>query len=143
VADEDVTEDVRQLLRDHVEVYEELETLLLLHGRRDRIWDVDAVADALKIPTANAAAALERLRGCGLAEHVAVEGVEAGGRRTGFRLSARRPGLADTVARLAACYEDQRHVIIRLMNANAIERIRTSAMRAFADSFVVGKKKDG
>ena len=48
----------------------------------------------------------------------------------------------ETLARLVEVYEEQPIEIIKLMSANAIERVRTAALRAFADAFVLHKGKD-
>ena len=46
------------------------------------------------------------------------------------------------VASLECAYRDEPIQIMQLMSANAIERLRNSALRAFADAFVVRKDKD-
>ena len=49
-----------------------------------------------------------------------------------------------TIERLARAYKDQPMPVIKLMSANAIERVRTAALRTFADAFLIRKdKKDG
>jgi hypothetical protein len=47
------------------------------------------------------------------------------------------------VDRLAIVYGEHRLEVMRLLSAHALERIRNSAARAFADAFVIGRKKDG
>ena len=54
--------------------------------------------------------------------------------------------LDEAIGNLAESYDENRLEVINLMNTNAIERVRTSAMRAFANSFLLGgggKKNDG
>jgi len=52
------------------------------------------------------------------------------------------PPRGETLARLVEVYEEQPIEIIKLMSTNAIERVRTAALRAFADAFVLHKGKD-
>jgi hypothetical protein len=61
-----------------------------------------------------------------------------------FMYSPSDVGLDGAVTDLAQAYNENRLEVIKLMSANVIERVRTSAMRAFADAFLLGgKKKDG
>ena len=50
------------------------------------------------------------------------------------------PDLAHAVEVLARVYETDRAALMNVMNASAIERLRTKAMRAFADAFIIRKK---
>lgn len=45
------------------------------------------------------------------------------------------------MSRLASVYTSRPIDIMRLMSANAIERVRTAALRTFAEAFVI--RKDG
>ena len=45
------------------------------------------------------------------------------------------------IGSLERLYRDEPIQIMQLMSANAIERLRTSTIRAFADAFVVRKDK--
>jgi DNA-binding transcriptional ArsR family regulator len=135
-----IPEDVTNLLRGYIESFEQLEIMLLLHRTRAESSTTDAVASALNLSPDAAATALEKLSRVGLAELL----IDGGTRR--YRC---RQGVADleaTLHKLAEVYEENRLDVIKLMNKNAIERVRTSAMRAFSDAFFVGgggKKKDG
>jgi len=137
-----IPEDVKGLLRDYIESFEQLEILLLLHRRRDDTWTPDSVASALSMnmDPDDAEAALQDLCRRSLVD-VRVDGAEQCYR---YRQSA--PGLEATIHALSEGYEEHRLEVIKLMNKNAIERVRTSAIRTFADAFFVGgggKKKDG
>jgi hypothetical protein len=55
---------------------------------------------------------------------------------------SRAAGLEMTIARLATVYAARPIEIIRLMTSNAIERVRTAALRTFVDAFVLRKDKD-
>lgn len=133
-----IPDDVQTLLRDCIESFEQLEILLLLLKRPGETWAPDAVATAIKLSLSEdaAAEALAHLRRWNL-----IEG-EARGR---YRYNPANR-LDATIRALATVYEDERLEVMRLMNQNAIERVRTSALRAFSDAFFVGgggKKKDG
>lgn len=137
-----ISEDVKALLRDHIESFEQLEILLLLHRRPGDTWTPDSVARELSMnmDPDDAEAALDDLYRRSLA-YVRGDGAE---RLYQYRQGA--PNLEATIHALSEGYEEHRLEVIKLMNKNAIERVRTSAMRTFADAFFVGgggKKKDG
>jgi hypothetical protein len=134
-----ISENAKALLRDHIESFEQLEILLLLHRKRSDILDPDAVAMELKLDSDTVTEALVHLCRARLAVRV-----EDAGRR--FRYGPDRPGMDDAVGNIAGSYDENRLEVINLMNTNAIDRVRTSAMRAFANSFLLGgggKKNDG
>ena len=47
-----------------------------------------------------------------------------------------------TIEALARVYEERRLDVIKRMTANAIERVRTAAIRTFSDAFLLRRKKD-
>ena len=53
----------------------------------------------------------------------------------------RADSLAERTGALAHACEQQRAELMSVMSTHAIERLRSGAMRAFADSFVFGQKK--
>ena len=132
---EDLPEDVRGLLNEHIESYEQLEVLLLLRRERYEEWTVAGLAARLHVR--------EELIGS------ALEGLEAGGLVAATSAApaphfAYRPtssGLDAAAGRLDREYAERPLRIIQLMSANAIERVRTAALHTFADAFVL-KKKD-
>jgi len=131
MADAEIPPEIRAFLLDYVHTYEQLETLLLLHGHGDQGWTPAAVSDALKISVDSAAEALEELKTRRL--------LDSG--PSMYRLASHARGVVHSIARL---YEENRLLVVRSMNANAIERVRTGALRAFAEAFVIGgKKKNG
>jgi hypothetical protein len=121
---------VGRLLFEQIASYEELEALLLLHKDAACTWTVDEVAERLRIDAARAATALAALRAQRLLE-------QHSGPAVRYRYSTPDAGLADAVDRLARLYDEQRLEIIRQMSANAIERLRSSAARTFADAFLL------
>lgn len=140
MADSVISDAVKALLRDCIESFEQLEILLLLHRMRGDAWTPESLAGELNLAPAAAADALDHLRRWNLTQ------VRAQGQRLLFRYHAATPSLESTIHALAETYEEHRVEVMKLMNKHAIERVRTSAMRAFADAFFVGgggKKKDG
>jgi hypothetical protein len=132
-----IGDEVRIFLRERIETYEELEVLLLLQREALAPWTADMLAARLHIPLATLAEALAALRGQSLVERFSVATAQH------YRLS---PSVArdETLSRLASLYESQSVEIIKLMSANSIDRIRTAALRAFADAFLFRKdKKNG
>lgn len=130
--------DVEELLRERIETFEELEILLVLYANTAGEWTAEAVAQRLGAATSDVAEALEHLRRAELVSS------EQQGETTVFRYRPGSPALDTTVALLAAHHGHDRLDVIRALNANAIERVRTGAIRAFADAFVVkpGNNKD-
>lgn len=129
-----IDEAIRSFLQEHIRSYEDLEALLLLRARSST-WEASAVAEALNLSEEVARETLEHLRRRGLSsapEH-------ARPRRYGYQPAT--AGLAQAVDMLAQAYEERRVAVMRLMSENAIARMRTSASRAFADAFVLGRRK--
>lgn len=135
-----IADDVKSLLYDFIESFEQLGILLLLHRKRGEAWTPGAVAAELNLDTDAAKKALEHLCRRHLVE---VSGEKAAAR---FMYHPGSPGMEAAVRGLAEAYEENLLEVMQLMNKNAIERVRTSAMTAFADAFLIGgggKKKDG
>lgn len=126
----EIPEDVRALLRTCVGSYEELEVLLLLAREPGDAVTAAAVADRVRAPVPVVAAALGTLVGAGL--------VEAGPDGATFRYLP-STDLGAAVAQLVEEARENPVAIIRVMSANAIERIRMSAVDMFADAFVLGR----
>jgi trehalose 6-phosphate phosphatase len=118
------------LLDEHVQSFEQLEALLLLHQAPLREWTADEVADALGIP-ADLTAVLEHLA---QAQLIAVRSDEL---TPVFFYGPATSALADAVECLASTYERSRTAIMLRMNSNVIDRLRDGAARVFAESFVV------
>ncbi|MEO8185153.1 MAG: hypothetical protein ABI895_40620 [Deltaproteobacteria bacterium] len=135
MADADVAADVQTFLREHIESYEQLEILLLLRAQPDRSWAPAAAASELGISEGLAEGALRFL--C----RERLLGVDAGG-VVRFKYAPETPALVELVARLAAAYVDSRLAVMRLMTANAIERLRVGAVTRFADAFLLRRKRN-
>jgi predicted ArsR family transcriptional regulator len=132
---DDLAEDVRALLHEHIESYEQLELLLLLRRERHEESTVAALAARLHIREELVAAALQALEAGGL---VAITGTAPEVR---FAYRPASSGVDAAAGRLQREYAERPIRIIQLMSANAIDRVRTAALQTFADAFVL-KKKD-
>jgi hypothetical protein len=132
----DLPDDVRSLLHEHIESYEQLEVLLLLLRERYEEWTIAGLAARLHVREELIGAALEGLRAGGLAA------VSAATPAPRFAYRPTSSGMDAAAGRLAQEYLERPIRIIQLMSANAIERLRTAALHTFADAFVLNKKKD-
>jgi len=130
---EPIPDDLGHLLRDRVGSLEGLETVLLLRRDPGRSWPVDELAERLSIPVGLLDSVLGELAQQGLL-------VKSEQR---WRYGPASDELAAAVDRLALLYDERRLEVMRLLSAHALERIRDSAARAFADAFVIKRKKDG
>jgi hypothetical protein len=128
----DLPEDVRALLHEHIESYEQLEVLLLLRRERYEEWTVARLAARLHVREELIETALEGLKRSGL-----VEASGAAPARFAYRTAG--SGLDAATSRLEREYAERPILIIQLMSANAIERVRTAALHTFADAFVLNK----
>jgi hypothetical protein len=130
---DELPEDVRALLHEHIESYEQLETLLLLRRERHEQWSAEGVAARLHVRAELVATALAGLAAGGLA-------AATGTAPARFAYRPASSGLDAAVDRLERAYAERPILIIQLMSANAIERLRTAALHTFADAFVLKKK---
>lgn len=122
------------LLRERVHSFEQLEALACVFRGRSRWWSASALAATLRVPAETAADALQAL----LARGLVAASDEPTERRFCYAPSSAEIDAA--VAALMRAYDDDRIAVIRRMSANAIERMRTGAMRAFSDAFLIGRK---
>lgn len=131
-------EDVRRLLHEHIDSYEQLEILLLLRRERYEAWTPDALAARLHLGEALIGPALAALNTAGLIGTAAASGSATQPLRYAYRPAS--SGLDATVGILEREYAERPVSIIKLMSANSIERLRTAALHTFADAFVLNKK---
>lgn len=130
----DIPIEVRQLLREHVESYEQLEVLLRFAGTQDRSWSPDEIAAKAGVSPELAGDALAHLSRAGVLAQ------SDSGATTRFSPHADHAG---TIDRLGEIHQRDRLGIMNLMTSHALERVRTSALRAFTGAFLLGKKRDG
>ena len=127
---------VHAFLRDHIESYEQLELLLFLREHAAVEWGIADVAERMRLPAEELEAAARSLLAAGcIAERTEPQ--------RSIRYAPRDEGQSEAIDALAAAYAARPLAIIKLMNANAIERVRSAAIDTFADAFVLGRKKDG
>jgi hypothetical protein len=122
---------VQAFLLEHIESYEQLEILLLLRLEATEIWSEARISARLGLSATLTADALSALLAHGL--------VRRQGEPPRCVFAPRSEALDQVVTELARSYASQRLEILKLMSANAIKRMRTDALRAFADAFVLRK----
>jgi len=127
------TEELRLFLRDNVSSFEELETLLFLARAPRRAWPVADVAAALSLSDDAIRTAV-----AGLPSSLLVR--EEGASAPVCRYAA-GPDLQPVVERLLRAYDERRVVILQIMSANAMERVRSAAARHLADAFRLERSK--
>ena len=118
-------DEARQFLVEHVATYDELEVLLCLLRRRDEELQPSHLASDVGIPEATCLLTLEKLLDRGLA-----------GRSTdgkAFRFAPATETLARGALALDRAYHSSPVNVIRAMSENAVQRLRSSAARAFPD----------
>ncbi|HUA25623.1 MAG TPA: hypothetical protein VMA54_15960 [Steroidobacteraceae bacterium] len=129
-----VDEAVCAFLRDYIDSFESLEVLLLLRRERTACTAEELRRRLRTHPPLidDALSSLVRARLVNTDQKVPALHTYAGE-------DPARDGIVDSLARV---YRDEPIKIMQLMTTNAIERLRTSTIRAFADAFVV-RKDDG
>jgi DNA-binding IclR family transcriptional regulator len=120
--------DVARFLTSHIDSLEQLEILLFLHERPGEAWTVEAVAHALYANPESVGRRLAKLQGGGLLLRTA-EGA--------YGCCPNEPELAEALARLAHTYRERRVAVITHIASRPLEN-----MRAFADAFRLGRRKD-
>ena len=128
--------DVQTFLCEHIESYEQLELLLIVRADRESCWTEETLGARLHIAASPVRAALDRLASAGLVQRQAHQG------QNRYAYVCQSEAGEATIGRLAAAYRDYPIPIIKLMSANAIERLRTAALRTFSDAFILRKDKD-
>lgn len=131
---DEIPDDVRRLLEERIETYEHLEVLLFLATASGDLWGVDTVAERLGITTSSAGEALDHLTTAGLLA------TPSPARQRLFGYQPENAELDAAVRRLQAAYADRRLAIMNEMTANALQRVRTAGMRAFARAFLFDRK---
>jgi hypothetical protein len=127
---------LRAFLFEHVEDLEELEILAFLHARREGAT-LAGIADGVRFPVSTVLAVLERLAAQGTVSCSALEPAE-------YRFETSDAVVRERFEEVFAAYRTNPSVVMKLMTSNAIDRVRTAAMRRFADSFrLKGPKSNG
>lgn len=131
---EPLAPELQSFLLEHVESFEQLELLLSFCREPDRERSAADLAQSLRIPVELATEALAALCRRGL---LAVRGTPPGS----FCYQPRETRLDELSRRLMQGYETHRLEVMRVMSANAMARVRGSALRAFTGSFLLRKEK--
>jgi hypothetical protein len=134
MAETDIPEAAAALLRERVHTFEELEALVFVYRGRVDAWGPNAIATTLKLPLEATEEALIALGANGLL-------VTETGEVPRWRYGPATPDLDEAAAMLVRAYGENRLGIVKRMSDNAIHRMRTGAMRAFSEAFVLGRKK--
>ena len=117
---------VHRLLLGPIDSFEKLEIVIALHARGDKPLTLDALESRVGAPVGVLAMALDELIAAGIVER----------RSDGASLIA--PGCDRTALdELAASWSSSRTAVLEVMTARAVQRIRASAARAFADAFAL------
>lgn len=136
--------DLLDFLRRRIAGADELEVLLLLRSDASRSWTPADLARRFALTEAWAEPMLEDLRDAELLDEL--DG-DAGERR--FVYGPDAPEHERVMATLAEIYEERRADIMRILNENAVERIRAAAVRTFGGAFDLrkgesaGKRRNG
>jgi hypothetical protein len=131
---EPFSEPLRQLLKEVITSFERLEVLLFLRRNTPAAFTAAGIGQSVHIQVEHATEAMASLAECGLLVRGTAEGT--------FRFAPATPALGSAVEELAAAYRNQSAAVLSTMSVNAIERIRSGPMKAFADAFVLGKRKN-
>ena len=127
-----VSDEVRAFLRDNIDSFESLELLLLL--RRERTaWTAEELCRRLGT---RAALIDDALASLGRARLVKTFDCDALALYSYADADSARDAVVGSLER---AYRDESMEVMRLMSTYAIERLRTGALRAFADAFVFRK----
>jgi len=121
---EDISPEVRALLRDHVDSFEKIEIVAAAYRRRDAVLTSDEVSAELRVQSDLIHAALEELSD----SRICTRDGEGG-----YRLQP-MPELAAAVDALVRVYESDRLRVLNVMTKFSFERIRGAAS-AFAKVF--------
>lgn len=132
---QDLPFDILDFLQRRIAGIDELEALLLVRSDAARRWTASDIATTLARPESWAAPALESL--CAAELLVMRDGDEGDERRFAYQPA---PALESVVTSLARLYDEQRADILRVLNDNAVERIRAAAAKTFGGA-LEGQKK--
>jgi hypothetical protein len=131
----DLSPDVRELLLERVESYEQLEVLLLLCRDRAQSWSADRVGEKLRLSTLVTTKVLDELTRGGFLHET-----RAGNAAT-FIFQPGSERTTQLIEELLRSYDDNCLDVIQVMNSRAMDRARSVA-REFADAFIIGRRKD-
>ena len=126
--------DVAEFLRDQIQTYEQLEIVVRIGRDPAREYVIASLVKDLNMDSATGAAVMDQLSAAGV---LTITRDVAGDR---VRCQENVEALA---ARLTEVYDSDRIQLISQMTQDALERVRTSALRTFSSAFLLGRKRDG
>lgn len=126
---------LRTFLRDHVSSFEQLRVLLHLESGGEAT--AAEVAAKVGLPPELTEGALEELMQAGQL----VRGVAPSGGHVHYSYAPSTSGLRALVSELARVYAETPLSVIRMMNENAVERLRSTAARRLAEAFRLDREK--
>ncbi len=129
MTNEDIPEEVKRFIADHIDSVEALEVLLLLKDNPDREWGAGDVSRALYTQPESAAARLADLQSINLLAARDESGLL-------YRYSPGPDNPDRVVTELSKAYKERRVTVITLIFSKPNEKIRT-----FADAFKIKRDK--
>lgn len=132
----ELSPDIQKFLCEHILSYEQLELLLIMRAEQGVSWTQDLLCARLSLTASLVGAALEGLESERLIQ------ARAGASGKEYRYVRQNDDIEATIGRLGAAYRENPLPIVKSMSASAIERLRTAALRTFADAFILRKDKD-
>lgn len=130
MTDDELPNEVRQLIADHITSVEQLEILLLLREHEGEDWSVRRVSDELRSSEASVGERLNALRESGLVRESERHSDVA------FGYAPRTARLRRATDLLADAYSQRRYTVIDLIFSKPIDKLRV-----YADAFRF--RKDG
>jgi len=121
----DVPPEVRRLLASAVDSFEKVEVLVLAWRQPDMVWTVPLAAERVRLPADVVRVAVEEL----------VAGRLLVADATGYRFAPVTEDDRAAAVRLCELYETDRILVLNVMTTLAMDRIRSSVARTFADAF--------
>ncbi|RYZ07565.1 MAG: hypothetical protein EOO73_11340 [Myxococcales bacterium] len=129
-------ESLRVFLREHLSGFEQLHALLCLAGGGERAWSAQDVALAIGLPLDLTESALQELVHTG-----GLVASSSRGRSAAYTFAPAGAGARELVSELARVYAEQPLAIIRMMNENALARVRSTAAHRLAEAFRLDREK--
>jgi hypothetical protein len=126
------------LLRESITSFEMLEIFLLMRAEPNLSWTVHSVASRVRMHDDIVSRALESLRAARLVQ--SSPPLPSGE----YRYGPDTPELIAAADELAHDFSERRAAVLSTLSTYAIERLRSGALTAFADAFLLrSRKKDG
>lgn len=129
----DLPEDVQRLLTTTVDSFEKIEVLLLAWQQPDLAWTVAEAVARIRLPADGIAAAVDEL----VADRLLLRS------GAGYRLAPVADADRAATAALCELYASDRLRVLKELTALAMDRIRSSAARAFSDAFRFRRRGPG